>query len=132
MMDPKSMGKSGVLSDLKGFILCLNQLCQAGFEILQKKLVILTDQQIQKMVVILLNVLKQMQKNRFRCITFKNMPVMTSACIRCVEDMTKQLLAEGFQKMILGFKMGIKGRSANIGLLDDLSDGDPAYILLGQ
>ena len=82
------------------------------------------------MVVILLDVLEQMQKNRIRRVAVKDMPVLLSVGVCGVKYMTEKLLAERLEQEVLGFKMGVKSSPANVGLLDDLADSDLVDMLL--
>jgi hypothetical protein len=72
-----------------------------------------------------------MQKYGIRPLAGKNMlvPVLLTAC--SIKNMTEKLLTKGFQQKILGLKMGIKGGSAHICLLNDLTDGDLIEAFLG-
>ena len=72
---------------------------------------------------------KMFEGCKFRCIADD-----TAITYNCDNEelgkyMTKKLLAECLQKKILCFKMGVKGCSANVGSLYDLTNGD-LFILL--
>ena len=60
------------------------------------------------------------------------MPVWLFGVVLRIEDMAKQLLAKSFQQIVLGFKMGIKCGSANVGGFYDLVYRDLVEILLRE
>ena len=62
-----------------------------------------------------------MQKDGFRAVARKNMPVPAPVVMFCVKQMAKQFFTQLFEQIFLGFKMGIKGRSAHICAVYDLS-----------
>jgi hypothetical protein len=75
---------------------------------------------------------EQVQEDGIRSIAGKNMPVTGFFFGNAVENMTEQVFAQRFQKIIFGFKMGVEGRSADIGAADDLTDGDLCEMLFGK
>ena len=49
-----------------------------------------------------------------------------------VKNMAKQFLAKGLQQEFLRFKMRIEGRSADVGGIDDLANGDLMEVFFGK
>ena len=84
------------------------------------------------MVVIILQMLKQVQKNRVRTVAVENMSMSAPAVVLRVEYMAEQLPAKLFQQGILGFKMGVKGGPANIRSFYNFSNRYLIKVLLGK
>jgi hypothetical protein len=59
------------------------------------------------------------------------MPVIVGVIPGSVENVAEQLLAQFLQQVVLGFKMGIEGGSADISPVDDVRHGDLMDVFLG-
>ena len=91
---PKGFGQALRLLLLKCRHLRLYKYFQILPEIFQEGLVIFANEQIQYIMVVLLQMLKKVQKHRRRRIAVKNMSVLLAACVCRVEYMAKKLLAK--------------------------------------
>lgn len=132
MINPETLGQSGALSAFKQRKLADDEIPQTVFEVAQKKLVIPAGQQLQNMVVVSLQMLKQVQKDRIGGIAVKKVPVLRSSGVSGIKDVAEELLAEFFQEKVLGLKMGIEGGTAYISPVDDLAYGDLSEIFFGE
>jgi len=81
------------------------------------------------MVIVGLQMLQQMQKDRRGGIAMENMPMRLFSLSRRVEDMAEELLAKILEQKILCLKVRVKGGSSDIRALDDFADGDLMIIL---
>ena len=129
MILPKGWGDILVFLSIEQRNVAFNERLQLAAEIFEEKFVVLGGQQSQNIVVVLLQMLKQMQEDGVRTVAMENMSVSVSGGVFCVEDMTKQLPAKFFQEKILGFKVGVEGGPADVRQGDDLPNGDLAEIL---
>ena len=76
--------------------------------------------------------LNQMQENGIRAIAVKNMSVMMTRVMFSIENMAEQFFAEFLQKIILGFKVRVKGGSSHIRPVDNFSHRNLAEIFFGK
>jgi hypothetical protein len=65
---------------------------------------------------------EKVQKGRVGAITVKNVLMVMIFVVFCIKDMAKKLFTKLLEKKILGFKVGVKGCSADIGTLDDFTN----------
>ena len=117
MIDKVFFRQSGVFEFSVVGILGYNELFQIAFEIANKNLVILGGKQPKYVVIVFLQMAKQMQKYRILRTTERTV-VLPPHCR--IKNVIEQLLAQFFKQKLLGFKMGIKGGSADIGSINDL------------
>ena len=132
MIPPEVFGN--VLRSVRGQQrqLTFRQLRQARTKIGEEQLVILRGQQCQNISVILLQMLKKMQKCSIGAVAIENMPMVMSLRTCGIEYVAKEFFAEFLQQIILRFKMCVKGGSAHICLLNDLPYRDLGKILMRQ
>ena len=109
-----------------------NKMLQIAFEIAQEQVIILGREQEQDIVVIFLQMPQQVQEDGIRRIAVENMAVVLAGVLLGIEKMAEQLFTQRFQQCVLGFEMGIEGRSAHVGGGNDLADCNPAEILFGE
>ena len=128
---PKDVRKRFIFAGSKQGKMTFRQLLQVGPEVPQKQLVVLGGQKGENMVVVLLQMLKKVQKNRIRSFAVKNVPMAVFLAL-CVKYMAKQFFTIFLQQKILGFKMGIEGGSAHIRPVDNFTDSDVTKIFFGK
>ena len=74
---------------------------------------------------------QQVKKSAIGCTALENMSVPLPLISVRIENMAEQVCAQFLQKIVLRFKVGVKGCPAHIRPLNDLAHGDPAEILAG-
>ena len=67
--------------------------------------------------------LEKVKKDLALSVAVKNVPVLTLALARGVENVAEKLGAKLTKEKILCFEMSVKGGSAHVGSLDYLADG---------
>ena len=82
-------------------------------------------------MVVVLQMLKQMQKCRFGTITLENMVMLRFGGLLRVNDMAEKLFAQIVKKIVFGFKMCIERGTSYVGAFNDLSNSNSMKLLLG-
>lgn len=124
MVDNKISRKGGKASDVKEVKLTFSELKKLGFEVAEEKLVVGAGEELENVVVVFHKMLKKVKVNRVGCFTGEDVPVGAVAIFSAVKNVAEKLTAKLFEKIVLCFKVAVKGCSSHIGKVDYFFDGD--------
>ena len=100
----------------------IDQLDQPLTEVSEEQLVVLTGKEVKKMIIVTAKMPEQMKEYRLIILAGGVDAVHMCQIARGVKHVAKKLRTQLTQKIILSFKMRIKGGTPNVSPFDDLTD----------